>query len=261
VIWDNHTVQMLRDLWTEGYSTAEIGRRLGFSKNAIIGKAHRLDLDARPSPIRRDQPTLPGILPVLRGTGPTLPPLPSLARPAWNAKTTPPETRDIVAKMLIAGVSNVRTAESTGVKIDAVRKIRKTLVIPKRTTMSYRRPETRKGVDKAGQEMPVVFTSSTMDFTTSSRRGEIWNRNTYIKRTKLVGKLPTSDDIAAFIAKNGVTQCPTAASWVTTASIPTADSVALVAYRQKRIEEVIARDAPRLARAAAANRRTAAMRR
>ena len=31
----------------------EIGRRMGISKNAVVGKAHRLNLPARPSPIRR----------------------------------------------------------------------------------------------------------------------------------------------------------------------------------------------------------------
>jgi GcrA cell cycle regulator len=40
-------------LWAEGHSTAEIGRRMGVSKNAVVGKAHRLDLPARPSPVRR----------------------------------------------------------------------------------------------------------------------------------------------------------------------------------------------------------------
>ena len=54
MVWDDETIRLLRDLWTQGHSTAEIGRRLGVSKNAIVGKAHRLDLDARPSPIRRD---------------------------------------------------------------------------------------------------------------------------------------------------------------------------------------------------------------
>ena len=44
------TIARLRDLWAEGLSTAEIGRRLGVSKNAIVGKAHRLELSARPSP-------------------------------------------------------------------------------------------------------------------------------------------------------------------------------------------------------------------
>ena len=54
MVWDEQTISHLRDLWAQGLSTAEIGRRLGVSKNAIVGKAHRLDLDARPSPIRRD---------------------------------------------------------------------------------------------------------------------------------------------------------------------------------------------------------------
>ena len=52
--WAEETIVRLRALWDEGHSTAEIGRRLGVSKNAVVGKAHRLDLPARPSPIRRD---------------------------------------------------------------------------------------------------------------------------------------------------------------------------------------------------------------
>lgn len=52
--WNDALIARLRALWDEGLSTAEIGRRLGFTKNAIVGKAHRLQLPARPSPIRRD---------------------------------------------------------------------------------------------------------------------------------------------------------------------------------------------------------------
>lgn len=44
MVWDDETIRLLRDLWSQGLSTAEIGRRLGVSKNAIVGKAHRLDL-------------------------------------------------------------------------------------------------------------------------------------------------------------------------------------------------------------------------
>ena len=54
MVWNEETIRHLRNLWAEGHSTAEIGRRLGVSKNAIVGKAHRLDLEARPSPIRRE---------------------------------------------------------------------------------------------------------------------------------------------------------------------------------------------------------------
>jgi len=79
MVWDEETIRHLRELWAQGLSTAEIGRRLGVSKNAIVGKAHRLDLDARPSPIRRDgaKPATerPAALP--RMAGPTLPPLAS----------------------------------------------------------------------------------------------------------------------------------------------------------------------------------------
>jgi GcrA cell cycle regulator len=50
--WGDDTVSRLRSLWDEGHSTSEIGRRLGVSKNAVIGKARRLKLSRRPSPIR-----------------------------------------------------------------------------------------------------------------------------------------------------------------------------------------------------------------
>jgi GcrA cell cycle regulator len=79
MVWDEETIRLLRELWTQGHSTAEIGRRLGVSKNAIVGKAHRLDLDARPSPIRRDvvKPTTERAALYPRMAGPTLPPLAS----------------------------------------------------------------------------------------------------------------------------------------------------------------------------------------
>jgi len=51
--WTPDLVAQLKVLWEQGESTAEIGRRLGISKNAVVGKAHRLALQARPSPIRR----------------------------------------------------------------------------------------------------------------------------------------------------------------------------------------------------------------
>lgn len=73
--WNDETIAKLRALWDEGLSTAEIGRRLNISKNAVVGKAHRLNLPSRPSPIRRlegeaAKPAVPK-----RVQGPTLPPL------------------------------------------------------------------------------------------------------------------------------------------------------------------------------------------
>ena len=79
MVWDEEAIRLLKALWTQGLSTAEIGRRLGVSKNAIVGKAHRLELEARPSPIRRDppKPLDDHAAPYPRVAGPTLPPLPS----------------------------------------------------------------------------------------------------------------------------------------------------------------------------------------
>jgi GcrA cell cycle regulator len=52
--WTSEAIEALRGFWAEGHSTAEIGRRMGISKNAVVGKAHRLNLPPRPSPIRRE---------------------------------------------------------------------------------------------------------------------------------------------------------------------------------------------------------------
>ena len=58
--WSEERIDCLTELWAdESLSTAEIGRRLGVSKNAIVGKSHRLDLPPRPSPIIRDGPHVP----------------------------------------------------------------------------------------------------------------------------------------------------------------------------------------------------------
>ncbi len=51
--WTEETISHLRSLWQEGHSTAEIGRRLSITKNAVVGKAHRLVLPPRQSPIRK----------------------------------------------------------------------------------------------------------------------------------------------------------------------------------------------------------------
>ena len=51
--WNESNVERLRDLWDQGLPTAQIGKLLGFTKNAVVGKAHRIGLERRPSPIRR----------------------------------------------------------------------------------------------------------------------------------------------------------------------------------------------------------------
>lgn len=71
-------VRRLRAEWDKGTSTSAIGVLFGVSKNAIVGKAHRLDLAARPSPIRRD-----GVKPVAAP--------PSIPRPIHTLAPLPSE--------------------------------------------------------------------------------------------------------------------------------------------------------------------------
>ena len=80
--WTPERIQHLRTLWAEGHSTEEIGRRMGITKNAVVGKAHRLNLPARPSPIKRQDPRPPRL--PRQGRKPSLPPLTvlTLAPPA-----------------------------------------------------------------------------------------------------------------------------------------------------------------------------------
>ena len=51
--WNDENVSRLKELWDQGLPTAQIGKLLDFTKNAVVGKAHRIGLERRPSPIRR----------------------------------------------------------------------------------------------------------------------------------------------------------------------------------------------------------------
>ena len=45
--WTPERIASLIELWEEGVTTAEIGRRIGVTKNAVIGKVHRIGLVPR----------------------------------------------------------------------------------------------------------------------------------------------------------------------------------------------------------------------
>lgn len=111
--WTPERIEQLRALWAEGLSINEIGRRMKMSKNAVIGKAHRLKLAARPSPIRRGgEPKVAKARPVPKPAA-TLPPLevvvpevrrtnygdlvPAVGRGAYRAALAAPTLPDVAA--------------------------------------------------------------------------------------------------------------------------------------------------------------------
>ena len=46
--WTAEKEKKLRELWTKGYTASQIAGMIeGTTRNAVIGKAHRLNLEAR----------------------------------------------------------------------------------------------------------------------------------------------------------------------------------------------------------------------
>lgn len=54
--WDDEKTEKLKRYYFEHLRASEIGRRLGFSKNAVIGKLRREGLKWQPEP-KKDKPT------------------------------------------------------------------------------------------------------------------------------------------------------------------------------------------------------------
>ncbi len=54
--WTEDRVSILKKLWGDGHTAAEIAKKLGgVTRNAVIGKAHRLKLSNRVSPIQQNK--------------------------------------------------------------------------------------------------------------------------------------------------------------------------------------------------------------
>jgi GcrA cell cycle regulator len=69
--WTDERVEQLKKLWAEGLSASQIARTMGdVTRNAVIGKIHRLGMSGRGSPGRSDRPRhvtmpKPSVKPVL----------------------------------------------------------------------------------------------------------------------------------------------------------------------------------------------------
>ena len=63
--WTDERIERLKGLWMQGMTASQIAEELGaVSRNAVIGKAHRLGLQSRPSPVKPNEdgsvPAAPG---------------------------------------------------------------------------------------------------------------------------------------------------------------------------------------------------------
>src|SRR5687768_16865179 len=56
--WTEERIERLKSMWAKGATASQIADELGgVSRNAVIGKAHRLGLEARPSPVKPGEDT------------------------------------------------------------------------------------------------------------------------------------------------------------------------------------------------------------
>ncbi|WP_326525912.1 GcrA family cell cycle regulator [Sphingomonas sp.] len=92
--WTDERIDTLRKMWEGGQTASQIAEALGgVSRNAVIGKAHRLGLQSRPSPVRPNdsdskkaaEPKAPAAPPAPRPA----PPPPRAAEPPKVAAPAP----------------------------------------------------------------------------------------------------------------------------------------------------------------------------
>ena len=76
--WTEARIEQLRSLWGQGLTASQIAEQLGaVSRNAVIGKAHRLGLQSRPSPVKGTE-----------GDEPVIEDAPVASSPAEDAEPT-----------------------------------------------------------------------------------------------------------------------------------------------------------------------------
>ncbi|RVT40955.1 GcrA family cell cycle regulator [Sphingobium algorifonticola] len=95
--WTDERIDQLKAMWEKGMTASQIAEELGgVSRNAVIGKAHRLGLQSRPSPVKANEaarvkkapaPKRPethaaAAVDAPRDAAPTAPPAAAVARPA-----------------------------------------------------------------------------------------------------------------------------------------------------------------------------------
>jgi GcrA cell cycle regulator len=68
--WTDERIALLKQYWEDGRSASQIAELLGegLSRNAVIGKAHRLGLASRPSPLKTGEPKSADAKPAPRKT-------------------------------------------------------------------------------------------------------------------------------------------------------------------------------------------------
>ena len=85
--WTDERIERLKKMWTDGATASQIADELGgVSRNAVIGKAHRLGLEQRPSPVKHEEKEKKAA-PAPSAKAAAKPEAPAAARPVSAAPT------------------------------------------------------------------------------------------------------------------------------------------------------------------------------
>jgi len=91
VSWTEERIDTLKKMWDSGMTATQIAEELGgVSRNAVIGKAHRLGLQSRPSPVKPNEPKAEAAAPAPRPAALAAPsPQPAAPRVAETRAAAP----------------------------------------------------------------------------------------------------------------------------------------------------------------------------
>lgn len=85
--WTDERVETLKKLWLDGLSASQIAKQLGgVTRNAVIGKVHRLGLSGRATPSQPQRP----IFKAPRAPRPAIAAAPAARRPVEPSAPVPP---------------------------------------------------------------------------------------------------------------------------------------------------------------------------
>jgi GcrA cell cycle regulator len=117
--WTDERIETLRKMWESGQTASQIAEALGgVSRNAVIGKAHRLELQSRPSPVvPKEVEAKPEPEPVVVAAPPPPPPAPPVPPPAPPVVTQASQPKPITITTPLEperSVDSMRMVRSVG---------------------------------------------------------------------------------------------------------------------------------------------------
>ncbi|MES3151028.1 GcrA family cell cycle regulator [Sphingomonas faeni] len=106
--WTDERIETLKTMWEAGQTASQIAEALGgVSRNAVIGKAHRLELQARPSPVKPNDPEAKAAAATAAAATPAPPVAAAAEEPVFVSPEPAPTAPPVVAPPSAAAKSPV----------------------------------------------------------------------------------------------------------------------------------------------------------